>query len=534
MKQYPTIIKLFLAIIIVFSFASPASASFGTEHKNAIEGIYHTLLVLIESGPIPDRNFTIDYPGGEFTLGTFADAYQMLVLSIIAFFAIFLAIVSYKLKAPTPLIFGMLFVISSFSVMFMEGLFHDVQSERPSMVLMHHDELIQPHFNTIPIFTNKSSFDFTQKSILLSRPELMPEKPADTSQDLPYTVEYENGTPVKVFNLTFQGVVREISPGVYVEGWSFNGQIPGPTIRLTEGDRVKFIAFNNHTKAHTIHWHGVHVPADQDGVPIVSQKVIQPGETFVYEFTAEPAGVFWYHCHVDDIHHIEMGLYGPLIIEPADKTIEPDTKEKIIVLSSMSMDHAHEMMAGKGPVGLGYFVQDSSPGAMSTTTNDVFTSNGKSFPLTDAIVVDHVGQKMKLIFINAGGQRTFTLHPHGHTFTVTEIDGFPLKEPYKTDVLEIAGGQRYTVEFVADNPGLWILHDHSGATTTRGYDLGGVLIPIVYNGYLTDENMKLLKVIDYYIKKARAAEDLGLLMPAPNWIISQMGGMGGMGGMKHE
>ncbi|MGQ0535101.1 MAG: multicopper oxidase domain-containing protein [Methanobacteriota archaeon] len=139
------------------------------------------------------------------------------------------------------------------------------------------------------------------------------------------------GSPeVREFDLYVFPMWHSPYPGVQMLIWGFTlsddpatAQVPGPEIRVRDGDRV-VVHFHN-TMAefnHTVHWDGLHVPWDMDGAPYMGQVPVQPGETFDYEFVAGPPGTHWYHCHVDSQHHIDMGMYGPFIVEPRDGSAE--------------------------------------------------------------------------------------------------------------------------------------------------------------------------------------------------------------------
>ena len=127
----------------------------------------------------------------------------------------------------------------------------------------------------------------------------------------PLTPRDENG--VKIFELTTKTVRWNFGEGIEQVAWTYNGMVPGPLIRVVEGDTVRFVVKNELPEATTIHWHGIEVPNAMDGVPGMTQEAIQPGETFTYEFVAKPAGTFWYHSHVDSDVQIGVGLHLSLI-----------------------------------------------------------------------------------------------------------------------------------------------------------------------------------------------------------------------------
>ena len=143
----------------------------------------------------------------------------------------------------------------------------------------------------------------------------------------------ENGTTVREFTVIAEDKNLEVSPGVFFDTWTFNGTIPGPTIRATEGEIVRIQFINNASHAHTMHFHGIH-KSEMDGV----FDTIAPGGRFVYEFTAEPFGVFPYHCHVQPLEeHIQRGLYGVFIVDPKNTT-RPAADEMVMVMNGYDTD----------------------------------------------------------------------------------------------------------------------------------------------------------------------------------------------------
>ena len=122
---------------------------------------------------------------------------------------------------------------------------------------------------------------------------------------------------VREIRLEAREVMWELAPGKRIKAMTYNGQVPGPELRVQEGERVRVVLTNALAEPTTIHWHGVDVPNAMDGVPGVTQKPVAPGETFVYEFEARPAGTRWYHTHFASVKQLDLGLYAPLIIAPA-------------------------------------------------------------------------------------------------------------------------------------------------------------------------------------------------------------------------
>ena len=163
----------------------------------------------------------------------------------------------------------------------------------------------------------------------ITAPNIQPAAQSEGGQPLEYRVE----DGVKVFELTTKAVQWMILEGVTVTAFTYNGTVPGPMIRVTEGDRVRVIVRNELPVPTTIHWHGVEVPNAMDGVPGVTQDPIQPGETFTYEFTAKPAGTFMYHSHYESDRQVVAGLYAPFIIDPREAEANPPAVDKVLMIS---------------------------------------------------------------------------------------------------------------------------------------------------------------------------------------------------------
>jgi FtsP/CotA-like multicopper oxidase with cupredoxin domain len=231
---------------------------------------------------------------------------------------------------------------------------------------------------------------------------------------------------VKVFELTAAKVRWEVEPGRTVEAWTYNGQVPGPQIRVVEGDRVRLIVKNDLDESTAVHFHGVELPNDQDGVPYITQPPIKPGATFTYEFTAPNPGSHMYHSHHNAAKQVGLGLLGAFIIEPR----RPRPIEKV--------DLDYVMILNDGFHG--------------------YTVNGKGFPATEAITAK-LGQRIRVRFMNEG-MMIHPMHLHGMHMTVIDKDGWPQPAPWKCDTLNIAPGERWDVIVNCNNPGVWAFHCH--------------------------------------------------------------------------
>ena len=291
----------------------------------------------------------------------------------------------------------------------------------------------------------------------------------------------EDGKTIKVFNLTVEDVKFEIFPGKIIEGWGFNGLIPGPTIRVKEGDRIRVILKNETADGeHTFHAHGQKKPVVMDGVPYLGQKPVKKGESYTYEFTVKNIGTSWYHCHVDSAHHVDMGMYGAFIVEPKKEKLKYD-REYIMILDEWPTAHVHmheDAMGMKEDEGHGIVTKhegappvhepegekppkrDWYPKTYNPRQEvyDGFTINGRSFPFTEPVDVKE-GERVRIRFINTGYVSHF-MHTHSHRFIVVARDGSYVNEPQKIDTVGIGPGQRVDIILVADNPGLWPFHCH--------------------------------------------------------------------------
>jgi FtsP/CotA-like multicopper oxidase with cupredoxin domain len=231
---------------------------------------------------------------------------------------------------------------------------------------------------------------------------------------------------VKVYELTARKIRWETMPGQTVEAWAYNDQVPGPQIRNREGDRVRVILKNELTESTSIHFHGVELPNDQDGVPFITQPPIKSGQTYTYEFTAPNPGSHMYHSHHNAATQVGLGLLGAFIIEPKD----------LLPIEKSDIDYV-------------LIMNDGMHG---------YTFNGKSFPATEPIVAKK-GQKVRIRFMNEG-MMIHPMHLHGMHMTVIAKDGWPQPAPWKCDTLNVAPGERWDVIVNCNNPGIWAFHCH--------------------------------------------------------------------------
>ena len=302
---------------------------------------------------------------------------------------------------------------------------------------------------------------------------------------------------IREIRLEAREVAWELAPGKVIKAMTYNGQVPGPEIRLKEGEQVRIVLKNLLAEPTTIHWHGVDVPNLMDGVPGITQKPVQSGETFVYEFEARPAGTRWYHTHFQDHRQLDLGLYAPLIIEPARPDPFPFDREYTLVLDDWAtgtgrplpstregtaggrggmggmmgggMGRMMEGMMGRG--GMGGMMGGQHP------AYDVMTINGKAYPATQPLKV-RKGERVRLRLINASADHTHVIRLAGHRLKVTHTDGNPLVQPVEVDAVGIAPSERYDVLFLADQPGAWFLY-----CTERGHAGAGEQVLVAYEGH---------------------------------------------------
>lgn len=275
--------------------------------------------------------------------------------------------------------------------------------------------------------------------------------PSTSREQLPFTIQ--NG--VKEFRLEAREFRWEYAPKQWVHVWGYNNQIPGPEIRVEEGDKVRVIVTNNLPDATTVHWHGVDVPWNADGIPHVTQDPIPPGGEFVYEFTATPPGTHFYHTHGKShetaAQQLDMGLSGPLIIEPSSPAYTYD-QEYTLVLDEWDIQRG-------GTNGALSHIHGTMPGMSVTPEFNTFTINGRVHPATSPLMVKR-GEKVLIRLINAGSATFHPMHLHGHNFDVVALDGNPLPSRQRRNTFTLHPGETADILFTADNPGIWVFHCH--------------------------------------------------------------------------
>lgn len=264
-----------------------------------------------------------------------------------------------------------------------------------------------------------------------------PVPPAAAGEDLgdgTRLAPYEVVDGVKVFRLRAAPLNWEVSPGNVRQAFAYNGIVPGPVIRINEGDTVRFILQNDLPEATALHWHGMDLPNDQDGVPNLTQPEIAPGQSYTYQWKAISTGTHWYHSHMHGDQE-GRGLYGSLEVVPRFGDIASDRDYRLII--------------GDGPLG--------------------FVFNGKSFPAT-APLRARVGERVRIRLIGSGPEMIHPIHLHGGYFELVAQDGRRLPSPQQMDTVLVGVGQTYDLIWTPTRVGKWMIHCHifSHAETHTG------------------------------------------------------------------
>ena len=255
-------------------------------------------------------------------------------------------------------------------------------------------------------------------------------------RDLPFEMD----AGIKVFRLKAEPLRQKIAPFKTMDVWGYNGSCPGPTIQVTQGDRVRIIVENGLPESTSMHWHGLEVPIDQDGVPFISQQPIPPGGSFTYEFTVHQEGTFFYHAH--SAMQEMIGLIGMFIAHPAT----PHTPQ---------VDHDFGLVLQEWSV----LPSNTVPNTASMEYNWL-TLNGVSAPATTPLLV-RLGSRVRLRFVNLGMDH-HPIHLHGHQFVITGTEGGRAPEStwYRSNTVLVGVAQARVVEFEAKYPGAWMIHCH--------------------------------------------------------------------------
>jgi len=314
----------------------------------------------------------------------------------------------------------------------------------------------------------------------------------------------------KEFHLVAEPVVREIAPGMKANLWGYNGQSPGPTIEVVEGDKVRIFVTNKLPEHTSVHWHGQILPNGMDGVSGLTQPAIQPGKTFVYEFVARHPGTFMYHPHADEMAQMAMGMMGFWVTHPKNPGFMLVDRDFVFLLNAY----------------------DVEPGSYTPKINtmldfNLWTWNSRAFPGIDPLVV-RKGDRVRI----RAGNLTMTNHPlhlHGHTFEVTGTDGgwVPKSARWPEVTTDIAVGQMRAIEFIADAPGDWAFHCHKSHHTMNAM---GHSVPTMIGVDQKGIAEKITQLVpDYMVMGDKGASMGGMEMPIPDNTLPMMTGQGQFG-----
>ena len=326
-----------------------------------------------------------------------------------------------------------------------------------------------------------------------------------------WSLPWRMNNGVKEFHLVAEPVVREIAPGMKANLWGYNGQSPGPTIEVVEGDRVRIFVTNRLPESTSIHWHGQRLPSGMDGVIGLTQPHIPSGKTFVYEFVAQRAGTFMYHPHADEMVQMAMGMMGFWVTHPRNPAEHQVDRDYVMLLGAF----------------------DIEPGSFTPKVNtmldfNLWTINSRTFPGIAPIVAAK-GDRVRMRI----GNLTMTNHPmhlHGFSMEVTGTDGgwVPRSARWPEAVVDIGVGQMRALEFVADVSGDWAFHCHKSHHTMGPM---GHNVPTMIGVRQDDIAKKINRLVpDYMAMGEKGMGDMGSMqMPLPDNTLPMMDGKGPFG-----
>ncbi|NEN93218.1 MAG: multicopper oxidase domain-containing protein [Okeania sp. SIO3H1] len=260
--------------------------------------------------------------------------------------------------------------------------------------------------------------------------------PTNTLREFDYgIIKQENGRQIREFQIKAINSKLQLNQAVSFISWNYNGRVPGPTLRATEGERVRIIFENEGGHAHTMHFHGIH-PAEVDGV-----RPVRHGKTTIYEFDAQPFGVHLYHCHITPVtRHVTKGLYGMFIVDPPNS--RPPADEIVLVMGGYDTN-------GDGK-------------------NELYAFNGlPNYYKTHPISIQQ-NQLVRLYLLNMiEFDPAATFHIHANFFRVYST-GMSLKPSQETDVITMGTAERHILEFSYPYPGKYMFHPHQDTIAESG------------------------------------------------------------------
>jgi FtsP/CotA-like multicopper oxidase with cupredoxin domain len=315
---------------------------------------------------------------------------------------------------------------------------------------------------------------------------------------------------VKELRLVAEPVKREFAPGMVVDCWGYNGQTPGPTIELVEGDRVRLFVTNHLPERTSMHWHGVLLPNGMDGVAGLVQPHILPGETYVYELTLRQHGTLMYHPHSDEMVQLALGMMGFLIVHP--KVPERVDRDFAIFLAEWAI-----------PPGT------SRPNPLVMLDFNTFTFNSRAWPGTDTLVVKK-GDRVRVRLANLS-MDSHPIHIHGHRFQVTGTDAgpIPVSARFHENTVDVPPGTTRDFELVADNPGDWPLHCHKSHHTMNAMAHD---VPNMIGVEPSSADANIQKVLPGYMPMGGSGMGGMMDMGRPKNTLPMMAGKGPFGAIE--
>lgn len=249
------------------------------------------------------------------------------------------------------------------------------------------------------------------------------------------TLKRENGKTVREFEVVAKSSVLQLNSAISFVSWNLNGRVPGPTLRATEGDRVRIIFHNEDGHSHSIHFHGTH-PEEMDGV-----KPVRHGKTTIYEFDVNPYGLYPYHCHIAPVtRHISKGLYGLLIVDP--KKSRPPADEMVMVIGGYDINNDEQ--------------------------NELYAINGIPNYYRDYPIPIYQNQLVRLYVLNmVEYDPAITFHIHANLFRVYRT-GRTLTPDEETDVITMGTAERHILEFSYPYTGRYMFHPHQDLMAEHG------------------------------------------------------------------
>ena len=345
----------------------------------------------------------------------------------------------------------------------------------------------------------------------LQPPNGRPYRPVATLNG--WTLPWRMRDGVKEFHLAAEPVVREIAPGMSAHLWGYNGQSPGPTIEVVEGDRVRIFVTNRLPEPTSIHWHGQRLPNGMDGVSGLTQPAIKPGQTYVYEFAAQRAGTFMYHPHADETTQMAMGMMGLWITHPRDP-------------ESLRVDRDYAFLLNAYDISPGSY----TPKVSTMLDFNLWTFNSRAYPGIDPMVA-RLGERVRIRV----GNLTMTNHPihlHGHEFVVAGTDGgwIPPAARWPEVTTDIGVGQMRAIEFTAAAPGDWAFHCHKSHHTMNAMAHD---VPNMIGVDQSDVAKQIASLVPDYMIRGDSGTAMGeMQMALPDNTLTMMTGAGPYGSIE--